>query len=52
MQPEVRMPEVVSKTEFARLAGVSAARVSQYLRDGVIGPEALLGKGRHARVRI
>lgn len=45
------MSDVVSKAEFAQLAGVSKARVSQWLRDGVIGPEALLGQGRHARIR-
>jgi phage terminase Nu1 subunit (DNA packaging protein) len=43
---------IVSKADFARLVGVSAARVSQWLGNGMIGPEALLGNGRHARVRV
>jgi phage terminase Nu1 subunit (DNA packaging protein) len=43
---------IVSKSEFARIAGVSSARVSQWLRDGVVTKEALVGEGRHARVRV
>jgi hypothetical protein len=45
------LSDVISKAAFARSVGVSTARVSQWLSDGVIGPEALLGKGRHARIR-
>jgi hypothetical protein len=41
----------ISKTEFAKLAGVSPGRVSQYLRDGVIGLAALAGNGRNARIK-
>jgi hypothetical protein len=41
----------ISKAEFAKLAGVSPGRVSQYLRDGVIGRAALVGDGRNARIK-
>jgi hypothetical protein len=44
--------ETVSKSEFARQRGVSAARVSQWIRDSKIGPEALDGEGRMARIRV
>lgn len=43
---------IVSKGDFARLAGVSAARVSQYISQGQIGPEAMVGEGRAARIRV
>jgi hypothetical protein len=42
----------MSKSEFAELICVPPARVSQWLRDGTIGREALQGHGRHARVRV
>jgi hypothetical protein len=42
----------MSKAEFAALVCVSPARVSQWLRDGTIGQEAVVGSGRHARVRV
>jgi hypothetical protein len=42
----------MSKSEFAELICVPPARVSQWLRDGTISPEALQGHGRHARVRV
>lgn len=41
----------LTKADFARRCGVTGACVSQWLRDGVIGREALVGTGRHARVR-
>lgn len=43
---------VVSKGDFARIAGVSAARVSQYISQGQIGPEAMVGEGRAARINV
>lgn len=43
---------VVSKGDFARIAGVSAARVSQYIAQGQIGPEAMVGEGRAARINV
>ncbi len=44
--------EVVSKGEFAALIGVSPGRVSQMLKEGAIGPEALDGVGRMARIKV
>jgi DNA-binding transcriptional regulator YdaS (Cro superfamily) len=41
----------VSKSEFAALTGVTPARVSQWIREGKIGPDALVGAGRSARIR-
>lgn len=42
----------MSKSEFAEFICVSPARVSQYLADGTIGAEAILGQGRRARIRV
>jgi hypothetical protein len=44
--------QVVSKSAFADIAGVSRVRVSQYLAEGKIGGDALVGSGRKARVRV
>lgn len=43
--------QIISKGEFARLIGVSPARVSQYIAAGTIDQAALVGQGRSARVR-
>lgn len=45
-------PEVVSKAAFAAMRNVSAARVSQWLGEGKIGPEALVGEGRFAKINV
>ena len=45
-------PEVVSKSEFARLSNVSPARVSQWIAEKKIYGDALVGDGRDARIRI
>lgn len=45
-------PDLVAKTRFAELANVSAPRVSQWIADGKISGEALVGEGRHARIRV
>lgn len=42
----------MSKGEFAGHIGVSAARISQYIGDGTIGPDALIGQGRNARINV
>lgn len=42
----------MSKSEFAAHIGVSAARITQYLQAGIIGPDALIGEGRHARINV
>jgi len=44
--------QIISKGEFARLIGVSPARVSQYIAAGTIDAAALVGEGRSARVRV
>lgn len=41
----------VSKSEFATALGISAARVSQYIKEGKIDGDALVGEGRSARIR-
>lgn len=43
---------VVTKTQFAALVGVSRARVAQWISGGKIFGAALVGEGRHARVRV
>jgi hypothetical protein len=43
--------EIATKKQFAEIAGVSAARVSQWLSSGQINGPALVGEGRHARIR-
>jgi hypothetical protein len=41
----------VSKSEFAKLAGISPTRVTQLLREGVIQSEAVVGEGHRAKIR-
>lgn len=43
------MPEM-SKSEFALHIGVSPGRITQYISAGIIGPDALVGEGRTARI--
>lgn len=45
-------PEVIRKSDFAVLAKVSPARVSQWIAEGKIGGEALVGIGRSAMIRV
>lgn len=42
----------MSKGDFATHIGVSAARISQYINDGIIGRDALVGEGRFARIDV
>lgn len=44
--------EIVSKGRFAQIIGVSPGRVSQYIAEKKIGPEALDGQGRSAKIRL
>ncbi len=44
--------ETVTKGEFAVLIGVSAGRVSQYLKEGRISQNAVEGEGRTARIKV
>jgi hypothetical protein len=43
---------VVRKAAFARLCGVTRGRVSQWIAAGQIGPEAIIGEGRFARIDV
>lgn len=45
-------PDITSKSGFAKLVGVSAPRVSQWLREGKISGDALVGSGHRARIRV
>ncbi len=42
----------MTKADFARECGVSQARVSQWITEGKIGPECLVGEGRTAKVNV
>jgi hypothetical protein len=44
--------DVVTKGRFAVLAGVSQPRVSQWLVEGKISGDAIVGSGRKARIRV
>ncbi len=44
--------QIVRKSEFAALRNVSPGRVTQWITGGQIGPEALVGEGRSARIRV
>ncbi|WOC17409.1 hypothetical protein [Pseudochrobactrum sp. MP213Fo] len=44
--------QTLSKGEFAKLINVSAGRISQYIASGQIGPDALQGEGRSARIVV
>lgn len=43
---------VVSKSQYAKLRGVSQSRVSQWINEGRIGPDALVGTGRYAAINV
>ena len=44
--------EVVSKGQFAALRNVSPGRVSQWMSEGKIKPDALVGEGRNAKINV
>jgi hypothetical protein len=44
------MTEGISKSEFAKLVGVTAGRITQYISAGKIHGDALIGRGRKARI--
>jgi hypothetical protein len=44
--------EIATKSEFARIAGVSAGRVSQWVTAGKIAGDAIVGSGHRARIRV
>jgi hypothetical protein len=43
---------IISKADFARLKGVSRSRVSQWLSEGKIGFDAVIGHGRKAKIDV
>jgi hypothetical protein len=47
-----RAQQIVRKSEFATLTGVTRGRVSQWIAAGKIGREAIIGQGRHARINV
>lgn len=44
--------QTLTKGEFAALIGVSAGRVSQYLKEGRISSSSIDGEGRAARIKV
>lgn len=44
--------EVVTKSEFAALTGVTCGRVSQWIAAKKIDGDALVGRGHRARIRV
>jgi hypothetical protein len=48
----VETAEVVTKGKFAALAGVTPARLSQWIAAGQIHGKALVGRGHRARIRV
>jgi DNA-binding transcriptional regulator YdaS (Cro superfamily) len=44
--------DLVTKGEFAKLVGVSASRVSQWIKEGKLYGDALHGEGRLAKIRV
>lgn len=52
MEAAQAAPAVVSKGEFAQLINVSAGRVSQYISEGKLTGDALVGEGRSARINV
>lgn len=45
-------PEVVSKSQFARLSNVTPGRVSQWLTEKKIHSDAIVGEGRDAKINV
>lgn len=45
-------PQIVRKSAFAELRGVSAGRVSQWIAEGKITGVALVGEGRSAQIDV
>jgi hypothetical protein len=43
---------LVKKSKFAQMCNVSAGRVSQWIAEGIIGPEALVGDGQRAKINV
>lgn len=52
MSETIDHERTLSKGAFALEIGVTPGRVSQMIAEGKIGPEALAGEGRNAKVRV
>ncbi len=52
MSDEPAQPDLVTKSAFADLCGVSPGRVSQWIAAGQITGGALVGEGRSARIHV
>lgn len=50
--PAATEPEIVSKSEFARLSNVTPGRVTQWITAKKIHGDALVGEGRNAQIRV
>lgn len=46
------MSDAVSKSTYARMRNLSPGRISQLIRSGTIGPEAIVGTGHRARINV
>lgn len=46
------MSEILTKSQFAELAGVTPGRVSQWIAEGKLTGPALVGEGRSARINV
>lgn len=46
------MTEIVSKSRFAEIIGVSPGRVSQYIAEGKISRAAIVGEGQRAKIDV
>ncbi|MBS1164160.1 MAG: hypothetical protein H6R00_185 [Proteobacteria bacterium] len=46
------MGEIVSKSRFAEIIGVSPGRVSQYIAEGKISHAAIVGEGQRAKIDV
>ena len=45
-------PQLVRKVEFAAICGVTKGRVMQWIAEGKIKPDAIVGEGRGARINV
>ncbi|HLH95027.1 MAG TPA: hypothetical protein VKW08_07905 [Xanthobacteraceae bacterium] len=52
MSEQPAEPEIASKSEFARLCNVSPGRVTQWITEGKVYGEAIVGEGRTAQIRV
>jgi hypothetical protein len=48
----MKADDLVTKSAFASIAGVTAGRVSQWIADGKITGDALVGHGYRARIKV